>query len=253
MITKDEILRVADEAGLRPPVVEKDYVLGWLLAAFNAHTAFSNIWVFKGGTCLKKCYFETYRFSEDLDFTLQDQSHLDETFLKNEFAVIAEWLYEASGIEIPVERLRFDIYDNPRGNKSCEGRVYYQSYFSGGKQNLPKIKLDLTADEILVLPPSCQNVSHGYSDQPDEGIAIDCYDYPEVFGEKIRALGERGMRIPGHSGHRFHGKTATDSTAKAATDSMGRRPLIPGEGGHLIPREDGHSNRSNRGRRITTR
>ncbi len=27
-------------------------------------------WVFKGGTCLKKCYIETYRFSEDLDFTV---------------------------------------------------------------------------------------------------------------------------------------------------------------------------------------
>ncbi len=27
-------------------------------------------WVFKGGTCLSKCYFETYRFSEDLDFTV---------------------------------------------------------------------------------------------------------------------------------------------------------------------------------------
>jgi len=29
-------------------------------------------WAFKGGTCLKKCYFETYRFSEDLDFTLTE-------------------------------------------------------------------------------------------------------------------------------------------------------------------------------------
>lgn len=26
--------------------------------------------MFKGGTCLKKCYIETYRFSEDLDFTV---------------------------------------------------------------------------------------------------------------------------------------------------------------------------------------
>ncbi len=29
-------------------------------------------WVFKGGTCLKKCFVETYRFSEDLDFTVQE-------------------------------------------------------------------------------------------------------------------------------------------------------------------------------------
>jgi predicted nucleotidyltransferase component of viral defense system len=31
-------------------------------------------WVFKGGACLKKCYFETYRFSEDLDFSLRDEN-----------------------------------------------------------------------------------------------------------------------------------------------------------------------------------
>ena len=33
MIGKDEILAFADETGLTPNVVEKDYVLGWLLAA----------------------------------------------------------------------------------------------------------------------------------------------------------------------------------------------------------------------------
>lgn len=82
MITKDEILRVADETGLTPQVVEKDYVLGWLLAALAAHDPFAETWVFKGGTCLKKCYFETYRFSEDLDFTLLDDAHIDEDFLK---------------------------------------------------------------------------------------------------------------------------------------------------------------------------
>ena len=35
MISKNEILAIADETGLTPNVVEKDYVLGWLLAAVN--------------------------------------------------------------------------------------------------------------------------------------------------------------------------------------------------------------------------
>lgn len=184
-------MALAGETGLRPGVVEKDYVLGWLLAAINANAALAPSWVFKGGTCLKKCYFETYRFSEDLDFTLTDEAHLDESFLIEQFRWIADWLYEACGIEIPVDRLKFDIYENPRGHKSCEGKVYYQSHFSSGKKNIPKIKFDLTAHEVLVLPPSRQPVIHPYTDEPDGGIYIDCYDYPEVFGEKIRALGER--------------------------------------------------------------
>jgi hypothetical protein len=58
------------EWGLREDVVEKDYVIGWLLWGTGSNPAFSTSWVFKGGTCLKKCYLETYRFSEDLDFTV---------------------------------------------------------------------------------------------------------------------------------------------------------------------------------------
>ncbi len=191
MITKDEILRVADETGLTPHVVEKDYVLGWLLAAVHAHSPFTDKWVFKGGTCLKKCYFETYRFSEDLDFTLLDESHLNEEFLKQNFSVIAEWLYEAVGIELPVDRFVFDVYKNKRGQNSCEGKVYYNSYFASGKKSLPKVKFDLTADEVLVMPPARQPVFHGYSDVPKEGMFVHCYSFAEVFGEKVRALGER--------------------------------------------------------------
>src|SRR4029077_8596931 len=78
MIDRREILEAASTFQLLPNVVEKDYVLGWLLAGINAHSELSESWVFKGGTCLKKCFFETYRFSEDLDFTLRDEAQLDE-------------------------------------------------------------------------------------------------------------------------------------------------------------------------------
>ena len=88
MIGKAELLETAAKLGLRPDVVEKDYALGWTLAGIYAHAELRDSWIFKGGTCLKKCYFETYRFSEDLDFTLQDAAHLDETFLKRVFAEI---------------------------------------------------------------------------------------------------------------------------------------------------------------------
>lgn len=76
MIDRAELLRLADELGLEPRVVEKDYVLGWVLAGIFRDPLLANSWVFKGGTCLKKCYFETYRFSEDLDFTIRDPAQL---------------------------------------------------------------------------------------------------------------------------------------------------------------------------------
>ena len=192
MISKDELVRVADETGLTPAVVEKDYVLGWILAAIAANEQLCPSWVFKGGTCLKKCYFETYRFSEDLDFTLTNPDHLNEEFLHRQFADVSAWIYEQVGLEVPPDRFRFDLYQNPRSHITCQGRIYYRSYFSGGQTNLPKVKLDLTADEVLVMPPATQPVFHAYSDTPADGIKATCYDYPEVFAEKVRALGERG-------------------------------------------------------------
>jgi predicted nucleotidyltransferase component of viral defense system len=53
-----------------------------MLAGIYAHDELADGWIFKGGTCLKKCFFETYRFSEDLDFTLRDGAQLDEARLR---------------------------------------------------------------------------------------------------------------------------------------------------------------------------
>lgn len=72
MIDQSEVLEAANETGLNPYVIEKDYLIGWVLAGIYDHPDIRDAWVFKGGTCLKKCFFETYRFSEDLDFTLRD-------------------------------------------------------------------------------------------------------------------------------------------------------------------------------------
>jgi predicted nucleotidyltransferase component of viral defense system len=80
MIDGREILAIATTLGLLPNIVEKDYVLSWVLAGIFQHAALAETWVFKGGTCLKKCYFETYRFSADLDFTLTDESQFDNRF-----------------------------------------------------------------------------------------------------------------------------------------------------------------------------
>lgn len=189
MIERREILDMATRMSLTPHVVEKDYVLGWMLAGISAHNALRDSWIFKGGTCLKKCFFETYRFSEDLDFTLTDASHLDEGFLRQAFNEIGDWIYERTGIEFPAEKQDFDIYLNPRGTISCQGKVSYRGPVAS--RDLPRIKLDLTADERIVLAPKRVGVFHPYSDAPAEGIDALAYAYEELFGEKVRALAER--------------------------------------------------------------
>ncbi len=192
MIDKREILEATSSFSLGlPSVVEKDYVLGWILAGINAHEELADSWVFKGGTCLKKCYFETYRFSEDLDFTLRDEGHLDEDFLRPVFEEVVAWVAEQSGLNFAADQLDFDIYDNPRGKPNCQAKIAYRGPVSPISGGWPKIKLDLTADERLVLPSVRREVFHPYSDKPEEGIWANCYAYEEAFGEKLRALGER--------------------------------------------------------------
>jgi predicted nucleotidyltransferase component of viral defense system len=80
MIDRCEIIDIATQVSLTPHVVEKDYVLGWFLAGISNPPELQKKLDFQRGTCLKKCFFETYRFSEDLDFTLLNAAHIDDAF-----------------------------------------------------------------------------------------------------------------------------------------------------------------------------
>jgi hypothetical protein len=85
MIPTAEISRLAHRLGVGDRVIEKDYVLSWLLVAI-AESDLRNALAFKGGTALKKSYYPDFRFSEDLDFTLcADLSHDD---LVNKFETL---------------------------------------------------------------------------------------------------------------------------------------------------------------------
>ncbi len=165
MISKQEVMAFAAEVQLQAHVIEKDYALGWLLAGISAHPVIGPRWVFKGGTCLKKCYFETYRFSEDLDFTLQDAEHLDEAFLAEVFEEIGKWIYDACGLQLPAEARKFEVFTNARGSQSARGRVGYRGPLRRAGDP-PRIKLDLAADEVLVLTPVRRPVHHPYTDLP---------------------------------------------------------------------------------------
>ena len=171
-------------------IVEKDYVIGWLLAGISNHSNLSKSWVFKGSTCLKKCYFETYRFSEDLDFTVINSDPQNKDNLIKAFKDVAHWIYDAIGIQIPEERIRIYPYKNPRGKTSTQCRIYYRGPMQPGG-DLPRIKIDLADDEIVVFNPINRDVYHPYSDKPFNGIHIQAYCYEELFAEKMRALTER--------------------------------------------------------------
>ena len=193
MIKKSEILWHAKNTGLLASIIEKDYVLGWVLAAIFKNPILRKKWVFKGGTCLKKCYFENYRFSEDLDFTILDDSHINIDFLHSVFTSIVDWIYEKSGIDIPKNNIEFETYKNKLGKISCQGKLSYSGPLSHmvSVRQWPRIKLDLTSHEILVESSKETKIIHPYSDWADQSFTAITYTYEEILAEKTRALGER--------------------------------------------------------------
>jgi predicted nucleotidyltransferase component of viral defense system len=107
------------------------------------------------------------------------------------FKGTGSWLYDTTGIELPAELLRFDVHDLKTGGRAGEGRLAYCWPIAPHGGDLPRVKLDLTADERVVLPPVIAPVTHPYTDAPAEGIAARYYAFEELFSEKVRALAQR--------------------------------------------------------------
>jgi len=56
----------------KPNLIEKDIILHKILKKIYSSGIAKN-YLFKGGSCLVKCYLGYYRFSLDLDFTWKNQ------------------------------------------------------------------------------------------------------------------------------------------------------------------------------------
>ena len=189
MISKADILARAREWQLTPEVVEKDYVLGWLLAGIAQHAATANNWVFKGGTCLKKCVMETYRFSEDLDFTLVPGAEYSPLGLETILREIAARVTELSGIRFPAGGIGVKLRQNLDRQPTYEGRIEYSGplAFPGS----PKIRLDLTQHEPVLRAVERRPVFHPYPDQLPANLLVTTYAVGELVAEKTRALCQR--------------------------------------------------------------
>lgn len=188
MIPRAAIDQRVREWGLRHGVVEKDYVLGWLLWGIGQHPVLGQTWIFKGGTCLKKCYIETYRFSEDLDFTIVEGGPIDPVDVAPLLDEVLQAVSEESGIDFSD---RTPALKARKHAGSVEGRVYYRGPLAAPA--VASVKLDLSATELLAREPERRPIAHPY--EPDEALPdpadVACYAFEEVFAEKLRAMGER--------------------------------------------------------------
>ena len=169
MIDRRELLEKARERNLTLGMIEKDYVLGWLLFGLKDIKGL----VFKGGTALSKIYFpDTWRLSEDLDFVyLEDFRNITESLER-----VFENIEEHSAISL---RLKSQ-YSNP---DYLQLKIQYDAVLGRNW-----IKVDVTREAPIDNVPRLP-LKKIYSDYPDFRIAVETIE--EIAAQKIRSLVER--------------------------------------------------------------
>ena len=176
MISPQELRRVAREKRLALDLVEKDYVLGWMLYGI-ASGSLSKKLAFKGGSALSKVYFPgQWRLSEDLDFTILGDSEWDGVAqaLKEE---IPELVEKASGIPMTMRKKPFT---NPQ---YLQGRLQYR-----GPVSMNTVKLEISRE--MVVGEVVRRPVPQLFDYPRFSVTV--YTLENILAEKIRALVERG-------------------------------------------------------------
>lgn len=177
MISTAEVAKQAHRLGVGDRVIEKDYVLSWLLVAIAESELRSGL-AFKGGTALKRCYYPEYRFSEDLDFTLcVDLSH-DE--LVEAFEILFPWLGRRANLTLALRSAEQSIF---------ESTTLLVNYVGPLRARLGsrRLKVDVTRGESLLYPLNERPLQAPYSDYPT-GITLPTYTLEEIVIEKLCAL-----------------------------------------------------------------
>lgn len=187
MISEAELRRKASAWGVDAMVVDLDYALGWAIYALYAAKDQANRLCFKGGTCLRKCHFGAYRFSEDLDFTAVARVHPDQ--ILRWAARASEWSRDHDGPGFEAADTRIETSEDEYGRETYQARIYYRGplRWSGRPR---AIRLDVTRDEVMLSAPESRRLIHPYSDA--ESLAdtgIPCYSLAEILAEKLRAIG----------------------------------------------------------------
>ncbi len=181
MIKPGEIQKKARTVGVRDQQIEKDYILSWILQGVAMHNKLAKAIVFKGGTVLKKVYFEDYRFSEDLDFTLLDDSILNQQIF-DYFNEVFEYIREEANIPLEI------IDDNEHEDGGINFHISYVGPLGGMGIN-KRVKVDISKSEKLQFKPISKVVFLTYTDLEEHKLL--CYTLEEILVEKLRSVMQR--------------------------------------------------------------
>ena len=190
MIKPQEISKIASREGVRPQQIEKDYIISWVLWGLYNHGILKDALIFKGGTCIKKIFIEDYRYSEDIDFTLDPslEKTLSDEEIYKAFNEIFGSIKEAANIDLSIPEDSKEVHESG-------SLKFFIDYIGplGGKSD--HIKTDIGKGEKLEFEVVKKLMLNDYSDlEEEEKVTIISYSLEEIVIEKMAAL--MGRTIP---------------------------------------------------------
>jgi len=185
VISQREVQRLAFEQRVPEQMIERDYVLSWLLAALGSPTQSPHL-ITKGGTAIKKLYFADWRYSEDLDFSCADRMGADDAAGLLDRA--CRHVQAESGLEVVVGST--EPRETQGGLRSLTAYLDYIGPLRRTRR-ARQLKVDLTFDEIIVSAPATRTLIRSFSDEPEPAPTVMAYPLEEIVAEKMRTLLQR--------------------------------------------------------------
>lgn len=199
MILKKEIEQKAEAQDVPKSTIDKDWALGHFIDAIYSIEECKEHLVFKGGTCLRKCYYPEYRFSEDLDFTSRSS---DFVLTKKLLTQITDLITERTEMPLHIKEISEMRHKDKLMGYKAVVKFWGSDHARNQQPTTPdrwhtSIKIEITLFEKMVFSVEEREVNHPYSDQLSENpLKVPCYSLLEVLSEKLRALIQRSYTAP---------------------------------------------------------
>ena len=208
---------LSSETGIKNKgLIEKDIILHNLLIKISQDDYFRNNFAFKGGTCLIKCYFDYYRFSEDLDFSWIEQSEFKNKSQKEIRKILSEKInrimhilsrfIEELGLEFKANKTNKEYVELGGSNKFATFKLWYKSAVTDRKQFIKiqinfmeffKYGFNTCKASSIIKPLNPKEFEFLFPEHAHilSNPELKCYDVKEILIEKFRAiLTRRGVK-----------------------------------------------------------
>jgi len=172
-------------------IIERDYLLSWILAGISCSASLRGTLAFKGGTALKKCFFGEYGFSEDLDFSALDRAPRAEALeeaLRACCQSTMAMLDEVAPVQIVRSRYT-ETQPHPQGQEAYTIRCRFPWH----REPYTRVKIEITFDKPILKPVQLRNILHNYEEPLD--AKVQTYALEEMVAEKLRAILQHIQRL----------------------------------------------------------